>query len=146
MYTKVKTPLNLLLAEDNPGDIRIIEEIIKDYELVSKMNVVYNGEEAIQSLTETLNVFPENLPDLLILDMNLPRLNGKEVLKFIRNHIELQHLPVVMMTSSENFHDISWCYQHFANCFIQKPMSFEDFHHTFRLMLDYWSLNARISK
>lgn len=128
----------ILLVEDNPGDIRLTQEALKESELDVNLDVVTDGELAVDFLLKR-NKFTEALrPHLILLDLNLPKKNGIEVLKEIKFHDQLKSIPVVVLTTSDADHDISKAYGLNANCYILKPVDFDDFAKIIRLIEEYW--------
>jgi len=128
----------ILLVEDNPGDIRLTQEALKESELDVNLDVVTDGELAVDFLLKR-NKFTEALrPHLILLDLNLPKKNGIEVLKEIKFHDQLKSIPVVVLTTSDADHDISKAYGLNANCYILKPVDFDDFAKVIRLIEEYW--------
>ncbi len=129
---------NVLLIEDNPGDIRLTQEALHDSEVINKMDVVVDGDEAMRYLLGK-EPFSNNLPpDLILLDLNLPKKNGLEVLHEIKTNARIQHIPVVVLTSSEAEHDIFESYAAYANCYISKPVDFEHFSAVIKSIEKFW--------
>lgn len=130
----------ILLIEDNEGDVELITEAFKSYKVNLEINVVNNGEEAILYLSSKAKFALEHRPNLILLDINLPRIDGKEVLHFIKTDDVLKTIPVVMLTSSSLQKDIYYSYNNQANCYIVKPANLEDFidiiHHIESFWLD----------
>jgi len=120
-------PIHILLVEDNEGDILLIREAFEDAKLANDLSVVKDGEKAIHFLEKKENYKEARTPDLIILDVNLPRKNGHEVLEFIKTHTELKTIPVIMLTTSSSENDIVQSYANHANCYITKPVEVDDF-------------------
>jgi CheY-like chemotaxis protein len=138
------TRYTILLIEDNPGDVRLTQEFLKDNIYLEKIFVVNDGDEGMKYLRKE-GVYAEELsPSLVILDLNLPKKNGFEVLKEIKTDTELKYLPVIILTSSESESDIQLCYDLHANCYISKPVDFENFSKLFNSLIDFWCRMARI--
>jgi CheY-like chemotaxis protein len=119
--------INILLIEDNPGDIRLVREALDECGMHHRLEVVVDGMEALEYLrreTTSLNKF---LPDLIILDLNLPKKDGREVLMEIKGDTDLQRIPVVVFSSSKSEADILSSYHHHANCYICKPLDLDAF-------------------
>jgi chemotaxis family two-component system response regulator Rcp1 len=131
----------ILLIEDNEGDVELITEAFKEYKINLDINVVSNGEEAINYLNLKARHGMEHRPDLILLDINLPKVDGKEVLHFIKTDDILKTIPVVMLTSSSLEKDIYYAYSNQANCYIVKPANLDKFidviHHIESFWLDY---------
>ncbi len=119
--------LHILLVEDNPGDIQLTKEAFHEAGIKAKLSVVTDGSEAIAFLERRDVYADETLPNLILLDLNLPGWNGKEVLRMIKNDPGLRHIPVVVLTTSHSEQDILESYHLHANCFLNKPLDFEDF-------------------
>lgn len=136
----------ILLIEDNPGDVRLTQEFLKDNKHLNKLFAVFDGDEGIKYLRKQEPYQNEPFPSLVILDLNLPKKNGFEVLKEIKSDKELKHLPVIILTSSEAETDIQLCYDLHANCYISKPVDFEDFAKLFNSLIDFWCRMARVPK
>ncbi|MDB5192843.1 MAG: CheY-like receiver protein [Segetibacter sp.] len=130
--------VNILLVEDNEGDIVLTLEALADAKLNNPVHVVRDGVEAIDHLEHLLAHDPPNLPDLILLDINLPRIDGKEVLQYIKNHDRLKRIPVVMLTTSSSELDILEAYNNHANCFITKPVDLNKFFNVVKVIKDFW--------
>lgn len=119
--TQTMRPIHVLLVEDNEGDILLTKEAFENSKVTNQLSVVKDGQEAIYFLTKEGNYSEAGTPDFLLLDVNLPKRNGFEVLKFIKEHNGLKHIPVIMLSTSSSPKDINQSYQNYANCFITKP-------------------------
>jgi CheY-like chemotaxis protein len=137
---------DILLVEDNPGDVRLTMEILNDNPFVNNLMVVVDGEEAIRFLKKTDKYAQATTPHLIILDLNLPKRNGLEVLKEIKKDPQLKYIPVIVLTSSEAENDIVKSYELNANCYISKQVEFEKFSTQFNTTLEFWFRLARIPK
>ena len=129
---------NILLVEDNEGDILLTEEAINTKKFISKISIAKNGVLAIEFLENILREQSEKLPDIILLDINLPKKNGQEVLSFIKGNEELKQIPVIMFTTSSTEKDIITSYKNHANCFITKPVDLNDFMNTIAKIEDFW--------
>lgn len=136
------TNLHVLLVEDNPGDIRLTREAFIEADIQAKLSVVTDGESTIAFLEKKGAYAGEPLPDLILLDLNLPGWNGKEVLRKIKSEPGLLHIPVVVLTTSRSEQDIMECYQLHANCFISKPLDFEEFLRVIEKIKMFWLQTA----
>ncbi|RNI33434.1 response regulator [Hanamia caeni] len=125
---------NILLIEDNEGDVELIREALSCHSAALEISVIDNGEDAIFSLKSEQKI----LPDLILLDINLPKVDGKEVLHFVKNNAELKKIPVIILTSSSLQKDIDYCYNNHANCYIVKPIHLEGFMNTIELIEKFW--------
>jgi len=119
--------VHILLVEDNEGDILLIKEAFEEAKLYNDISVAKNGEAAINFMKKEGEYIDAETPDLIILDVNLPRRNGHEVLDFIKTDNEIKHIPVVMLTTSSSESDIMLSYKKHANCYITKPVDVDDF-------------------
>jgi chemotaxis family two-component system response regulator Rcp1 len=129
---------NILLIEDNPADIRLVKEAFKESEINTELSVVNDGIEAMNFLKHDKNYEGSLLPDLILLDLNLPRKDGREVLKEIKEDDELKHIPVVILTTSSIEEDIYETYANHANSYIVKPANVVLFIETMKNLEDYW--------
>lgn len=129
---------HILLVEDNEGDILLTKEALEEKEIIQDLSVVKDGSEAIQFMLKKDRFRDEKTPDLVLLDINLPKKSGHEVLEFIKTHDDLKHIPVIMLTTSSSDSDIKKSYKNHANCFITKPVDAEGFLRTIHAMEDFW--------
>lgn len=119
--------INLLLIEDNEGDIILTREALESRKMPKQLHVCRNGVDAIRFLENCLQSDIEALPEMILLDINLPKKNGHEVLKFIKQHEQLHHIPVIILTTSSSKSDISEAYQNKANYYMTKPVDMAGF-------------------
>lgn len=124
----------ILLIEDNEGDAELTIEALKHNAISSEIKVINNGEDALKFL----KLESEKLPDLILLDLNLPKVDGKEVLHFVKNDDALKGIPVVMLTTSSLQKDITYSYNNNANCYIVKPGNLKDFMTTINSIERFW--------
>ena len=134
---------DILLVEDNPGDVRLTQEAFKESGIPLKMNVVMDGEEAIKYLLLQFPYQEKKRPDLILLDLNIPKRDGKEVLSIIKNTDSLRSIPVLVLTTSNAEQDISKTYNMHVNAYINKPVDFERFFEIVQKIEDFW-LNTAI--
>ena len=128
----------ILLVEDNPGDIRLTQEALKESNIEILLDVVSDGEQAIDFLFKK-NKFADAIrPHIILLDLNLPKKNGIEVLKEIKANDSLKKIPVIVLTTSDADHDITKAYSLHANCYILKPVDFDDFAKVIKLIEIFW--------
>ncbi len=120
-------PVELLLVEDNPGDVRLTQEALKEGTLAVNLSVARDGVEALDFLRHREPFADAPLPDLILLDLTLPRKNGREVLSEIKSDPLLRRIPVLVMTTSRADQDIQKAYSLNANCYITKPMDLDEF-------------------
>jgi len=121
----VNKSLNILLIEDNPADARWILEVFKDMDIKSDLHIVKDGIEAMDYLNREKNFKNVPEPDIILLDLSLPRMDGFEVLKKIKNDKDLKSMPVVVITASDYPNDINEAYKNCANYYISKPVDFD---------------------
>jgi two-component system, chemotaxis family, response regulator Rcp1 len=138
------TPIEILLVEDNPGDARLAMEALKDSKLLNNIHHVVDGEQAIDFLRREGDFQDAPRPDIVLLDLNLPRKDGREVLADIKNDPKLQMIPVVVLTTSEAEQDIVQSYRLHANCYITKPVDLDKFLHIIDSMQDFWLSIVRL--
>lgn len=130
--------IEILLVEDNPGDIDLIKEALEDAGVTNKLNVVRDGQEALAYLRKEGSYAKAKRPGIILLDLNLPRKDGREVLKEVKADANLRSIPVIVLTTSGDEEDIARAYDLRANCYITKPMDFEQFMRVIRSMADFW--------
>lgn len=128
----------ILLVEDNEGDVLLITEAFEEARILNKISTVNDGEKAIRFLDKSGSFEGEETPDLILLDVNLPRKNGHEVLRHIKESDSLKHIPVIMLTTSSAEKDIFESYQNYANCYITKPVDANDFLSTISKIERFW--------
>ena len=121
------TPIEVLLVEDDPGDVLMTQEAFEEHKVGNRLTVVSDGDEALAYLRREGQYAHATRPDLILLDLNLPRRDGREVLEEIKNHSELRRIPVVVLTTSQADEDILRSYQLHANAYVTKPVDFERF-------------------
>ena len=131
-------PIEILLVEDNPGDVRLTIEALKEGKVANKINVAADGIEAMAFLLREGKYENAPKPDLILLDLNLPKKNGREVLAEIKENPYLRCIPVVILTSSQAEKDIVTTYNLHANCYITKPVDFDQFINVVKSIEDFW--------
>ena len=131
-------PLEVLLVEDNPGDIRLTKEALRNGDVAVSLNVARDGVEAIDFLHRQGSFANAPRPDIILLDLNLPRKNGREVLSEIKGDPNLKRIPVLVMTTSRADQDIDRAYSLNANCYITKPMDLDEFLRIVKSIEDFW--------
>lgn len=131
-------PVEILLVEDNEGDIRLTKEAFRESMVWNHMNVVRDGAEALDFLRREGKYTDAIRPGIILLDLNLPKRSGIEVLEEIKRDDELKHIPVVVLTSSQAEQDILNSYNFHANCFITKPLDLEQFLQVVQSIKDFW--------
>jgi two-component system response regulator len=131
-------PIEILLVEDNPGDIRLTTEALKEQKIYNKLNVVTDGVEAMAFLKKEGKYANAARPDLILLDLNLPKKDGREVLKEIKTDDKLKTIPVVVLTVSKSEEDILKSYNLHANCYISKPVDLSQFMRVAKSIQEFW--------
>jgi len=130
--------IKILLVEDNLADTVLIQESLLESKLDLDIDTAFDGEKAMEYLYDCLNNDKQRLPDLIILDLNMPRKDGREVLKEIKEHEEFRLIPVLIMTTSENQEDIKFAYQNHANSYITKPVDMDEFTKIISSINNFW--------
>jgi two-component system, chemotaxis family, response regulator Rcp1 len=131
-------PIEVLLVEDNPGDIRLTKEALKQAKVLNTLTVVQDGVEALTCLRRQGQYANAKRPDLILLDLNLPKKDGREVLAEIKNDEALKFIPVVILTTSQDEQDVLKSYGLHANCYITKPVELEQFISVVKAIEDFW--------
>jgi len=140
-------PVRILLVEDNPGDARLTAEVFKyNNKLPKSLTVVEDGVEALAYLRQEGKYSDAPRPDLILLDLNLPKKDGRQVLAAIKNDENLRRIPVVVLTTSRDQEDIKQAYDLNANCFLTKPVDFEQFASLLTAIEDFWLTFAELPK
>jgi two-component system, chemotaxis family, response regulator Rcp1 len=137
-------PIEILLVEDNPADVRLTQEALKEGKVRNNLHVARDGIEAIEYLRRLGKWAGAPRPDLILLDLNLPRKDGREVLFEVKNDPELKAIPVVVLTTSSAEQDIFKSYKLHANCYITKPVDLEQFVQVVKSIDDFWLTVVRL--
>lgn len=137
-----EVPVDILVIEDNPGDVRLIIETFKVSKIPHNLVVATDGEEALQILKNQCK--ESKHPKLIILDLNLPKKSGREVLKEIKTDNILKHIPVIIFTTSNATEDINQCYHNHANAYINKPIDLDQFVEVINSMQKFWIKTAKL--
>ena len=130
--------IDILIVEDNPGDARLIKEVLNDSKILNSLHLVRDGVETMDFLQKKGNYSGAKTPDLIILDLNLPKMDGREVLAKIKNDEQLKRIPVVIMTISQAEEDIIKSYNLHANCYVTKPIDLDQFIKVIKSIEDFW--------
>jgi CheY-like chemotaxis protein len=131
-------PIQIMLVEDNPGDVRLTQEVLLEAKIANRLVVVKDGEEALDYLHRRGRFAQVELPNLILLDLNLPRKNGMEVLADIKRDPLLMRIPVIFLTSSEDERDINHGYELNVNAFVTKPVELDQFIQVVKAIEDFW--------
>lgn len=132
------TPIDILLVEDNPGDVRLTQEALKEGKVLNTLNVVGDGMAALEYLRRLGPYETVQRPDLVLLDLNLPKKDGREVLEEIKMDPKLKRIPVVVLTTSKAEEDILKTYNLHANCYITKPVDLDQFIRVVESIEGFW--------
>jgi two-component system, chemotaxis family, response regulator Rcp1 len=138
MALRQSRPVEVLLVEDNPGDVRLTQEAFKDGRVMVHLTVAVDGVEAMEILKRNGPHADKPRPDLILLDLNLPKKNGREVLEEIKVDEDLKRIPVIVMTTSKAEQDIYRAYNLNANCYVTKPVDLDEFLNVVRSIEDFW--------
>lgn len=131
-------PIHILLVEDNEGDILLTKEALNQGKIINTISVVKDGKEAINYMEKNSPYTESLLPDLILLDINLPKMNGHEVLQNLKSNNNFKQIPVIMFTTSSSERDILKSYKNYANCYITKPVEVDDFLDTIKSIENFW--------
>jgi chemotaxis family two-component system response regulator Rcp1 len=142
----MKKEIHILLIEDNEGDIVLTIEALKEARISNTIDVVRDGEKAMAFLLKEGEFAEAATPDLILLDINLPKIDGKEVLANIKNNEILKVIPVVMLTTSDSEKDIFESYHNHANCYITKPVGFQSFIEVIHTIKEFWITIVQLPK
>lgn len=138
MNTPHTTIVDILLVEDNPADVRLTQEAMKESKILNRLNVVTDGVEALAYLRKEGKYEQTMRPDLILLDLNLPKKDGREVLAEIKSDDLFKSIPVVILTTSKAEQDILKTYDLHANCFVTKPVELEQFIAVIKSIQEFW--------
>ena len=141
---KESKPIDILLVEDNPGDVRLTRESLKEGKVLNTLQVVGDGIEALAFLRHEGAYAKSPHPDIVLLDLNLPRMDGREVLAEIKTDPNLRRIPVVILTTSKAEEDIIKTYDLHANCFITKPVDLDQFIMVVKSVEEFWFTIVRL--
>lgn len=139
-------PIHILMVEDDPADVRLTREALKNKKVHTTMSTVPDGVEAMAYLRKEGTYAGMPWPDLILLDLNMPRMDGREVLAELQKDPKLSRIPVVVLTTSEGEEDILSAYEMNANCYITKPVDWKQFIRVVELIEDFWLTVVRLPK
>jgi CheY-like chemotaxis protein len=131
----------ILLVEDDPADVRLIQECLVDEGIYVEISHARTAEDALALLERTPTGL---LPDLVLLDLDLPRMSGRELLALLKGSDRMRAMPIVVLSGSERESDVAWCYAHGANAMVPKATGFEDFGRTVHVLMDFWFRVSRL--
>lgn len=146
MTQQPERQVEILLVEDDPGDVLMTREAFQDYKLRNQLHVVNDGAEAMSFLRQEGEYADKPRPDLVLLDLNLPRMDGRQVLEAIKSDAELASIPVVVLTTSEAEEDVVGSYSLHANAYVTKPVDFERFIEVVRHIDDFFVTVVRLPR
>jgi len=141
-----QTPIDILLVEDNPGDIRLTQEALKEGKISNNLYVAKDGEEALEFIFKKGKHQNAPTPDIILLDLNLPKINGREVLQQIKSHEQARRIPVVVLTTSSSEEDIVKSYDLHVNCYVCKPVDMDQFIKVIKTIDDFWFSVVKLPK
>ncbi len=136
--------VDILLVEDNPGDIRLTQEAMREAGMNNALHVAKNGHSALNFLRREGEFENAPRPDLVLLDLNLPKMNGKEVLRAMKDDSHLRRIPVIVLSTSDAIRDVLDSYDLHANCYINKPVDFDDFLRVVQSIGYFWLETAKL--
>jgi two-component system, chemotaxis family, response regulator Rcp1 len=131
-------PVEILLVEDNPGDVRLTREALREGKIYNNLHCAKNGVEALEFLRRDGQYANAPRPDIILLDLNLPQMDGREVLSVIKNDESLKHIPIVVLTTSQAEEDVVRSYHLHANCYVTKPVDLDKFIHVVKAIDRFW--------
>lgn len=138
--------IDILMIEDNRGDVELTKIAFENVDIPCKIHVAHDGQEGVEYLRKEGEFSNATTPDLILLDINMPRMNGKEVLQIVKNDLELMSIPIIMLTSSDAQSDISDAYQKHANSYIIKPFSIDKFIEVAKRIEEFWGNIAKLPR
>ena len=139
-------PIHILMVEDDPADVRLTQEALKNKKVLTTMDTVPDGVEAMAYLRKEGAYADMLWPDLILLDLNMPRMDGREVLSELQKDPKLRRIPVIVLTTSEGEEDILCAYEMNANCYITKPVDWKQFIKVVELIEDFWLTVVKLPK
>ncbi len=140
----MRKPLEILLVEDNEGDIEMTQRVFRDGKSACNISVANDGSEALDCLFKRGNFVNAPTPQLILLDINMPGMDGKKFLELMKKEQELKSIPVIMLTSSQSPKDIQECYERHASCYVVKPFNGQEYADALRRIVDFWSGLGRL--
>ena len=145
-HDQIVHAVDVLLIEDNPGDVRLTREALKEARIAVNLHVANDGLEAMKMLRQEAPYTGQPLPDLVLLDLNMPKMDGREVLRLIKTDERFKHIPVVVLTTSGAEKDIAQAYGMHANCYITKPVELDQFMEIVKSIEGFWLTVVKLPK
>jgi two-component system, chemotaxis family, response regulator Rcp1 len=142
----VNEAVKVLLVEDGPGDVRLMQEALRDSHPAVELHVAINGEEAMAFLKRGASHAHAPRPDLILLDLNLPKMDGRDVLAQIKSDARLRTIPIIVLSISDAPEDVEKCYQLQANCYLTKPAQLKEFEKLVKSINEFWLKKVRLPK
>ncbi len=139
-----KPPCDILLVEDNPADLRLAQEVLREANLHEGLMVARDGEQAMKMIRREGEYANLREPNLVLLDLNLPRKHGRDVLKEIKSDPRFRRIPVIILSTSKAESDVNACYDAHANCFLTKPVAIDEFAKLTQLIREFWFNTAQL--
>jgi two-component system, chemotaxis family, response regulator Rcp1 len=139
-------PIHILIVEDNAADARLVREVMRDSKILNEIHWVPDGVEALAFLHQQGKYANSPRPHLIFLDLNMPRKDGREVLREIKSDEQLRRIPVCVMTSSQAEEDVARAYDQHANCYVRKPIDFEQFHAVVKTLENFWFATVELPR
>jgi len=139
-----KRPIEILIVDDNPGDVRLTVEALKDGKVQNRLHTAHDGVEAIAFLRRKGEHADAPLPDLILLDLNMPRMNGSQLLAEVKEDSALKHIPVVILTGSREINDIAKTNTPQADRYVTKPIDLEQFTRAVKSIIDFWLTTVKL--
>lgn len=136
--------MDILLVEDNPGDVRLMQEAFRETNSTVRIHVACDGVEAMAFLKRNGAHFGDPRPSLILLDLNLPRMDGRELLAMLKRDEDLKSIPIIILTTSDAEADIVKSYELNANCYLSKPVGLEAFYDLVRKINEFWLTTAKL--
>lgn len=134
----------VLLVEDNPGDAHLIKETLEESEAQPELHVAVDGTEAFAYLEGKPPYGVAKRPDILLLDLNLPKMDGRQVLQVLKRDVRFRTIPIVVLTTSDAAEDVVRSYEYGANCYVTKPVGFAEFRATLLSIVDFWLMTVKL--
>ena len=139
-----KRPIEILIVDDNPGDVRLTVEALKDGKVRNKLHTAHDGVEALSFLRRKGEYADAPLPDLILLDLNMPRMNGSQLLAEVKEDSALKHIPVVILTGSRDINDVVKAQNLHADWYVTKPIDLEQFIKAVKSIIDFWLTTKKL--